>query len=248
MAGCLGNFEDETCRLAERPDPAQDKNRYMRGSNSGPTKVSTCHHPLDYTSGLGIQNKCKETFKKYHLPDELGNGRINAVSNLLNSNFGIVLASSEKLGITVCKGKFYCYLPLSMSNHSRITFLVLAKTGGKRGMHSWVPTISIITAASYIAIQVYEHHFGLQFYEKPPSHTFPQLKCFDMIPASHFLCTLKHLPANSDTGLRISTEDFNVFKLLKARLPSITRAISDLNKRKKSTPAPEPAGVELEDE
>ena len=117
-------------------------------------------------------------------------------------------------------------------------------------MHSWVPTISIITTASYIAIQVYEHHFGLQFYENPPSHAFPQLKCFDMIPASHFFCALKHLlvPANSDTGLRISTEDFNVFKLLKARLPSITWAISDLNKRKKSTPATKPAGVEPEDE
>ena len=43
-----------------------------------------------------------------------------------------------------------------------------------------------------------------------------------MIPANHFLCTLKHLPANSDTSVRISTEDFNTFKLLKARLPSIT--------------------------
>ena len=193
-------------------------------------------------------------FQKYpDIPDELGDGRINAVSNLQanNGNFGIVLASSEKLGITVCKGKFYCYLPFSMLNCSRIAFLVLAiysKTGGKRGMYSWVPTISIITAALYIAIQVYEHHFGLQFYENPPSHAFPQLKCFDMIPASHFLCALKHLPANSDTSLRISTEDFNVFKLLKARLPSITRAISNLSKRKKSTPAPEPAGVELEDE
>ena len=112
-----------------------------------------------------------------------------------------------------------------------------------------VPTISAITAASYIAIQVYEHHFGVQFYEKPSSHAFPQLKCFDMIPANHFLGALKHLPTNLDTGLRISTEDFNVLKLLKARLQSITRAISDLNKSKKPMlVTEESAGVELEDE
>ena len=121
------------------------------------------------------------------------------------------MASSEKLGITVCKGKFYCYLPLSMSNHSRITFLVLAiysKTGGKRGMHSWVPTISIITAASYITFKVYEHHFGLQFYEKPPSHMFPQLKCFDMTSKSFPLrpqastCKFRHQLKNLNGGFK----------------------------------------------
>ena len=131
--------------------------------------------------------------------------------------------------------------------HIFICFLVLAiysKSGDKNGMHSWVPSISAITAASYIAVQVYEHHFGLQFYEKPPSHAFPQLKCFDMIPSNHFLCALKHVPQASETGLRISTGDFDMFKLLKAKLPSITRAISDL--RKKSTS--ESTEVEFEDE
>ena len=77
-----------------------------------------------------------------------------------------------------------------------------------------------------------------------PSHAFPQLKCFDMIPSNHFLCALKHVPQASETGLRISTGDFDMFKLLKAKLPSITRAISDL--RKKSTS--ESTEVEFEDE
>ena len=127
-------------------------------------------------------------------------------------------------------------------------FLVLAiysKSGGKNGMHSWVPSISAITAASYIAVQVYEHHFSLQFYEKPPSHAFPQLKCFDMIPSNHFLCALNHVPQASETGIRISTEDFDMFKLLKAKLLSITRAISDLKKKKSTSKSTE---VEFEDE
>jgi hypothetical protein len=119
---------------------------------------------------------------------------------------------------------------------------IYSKSGGKGTAHSWVPTIPVITAASYIAIQVYEHHFGLQFYEKPPSHAFPQLKCFDMISSNQFLYALKHVPEASETGFRISTEDFNMFNVLKAKFLSVTRAVSDLSKRKKS------AEVQLDDE
>ena len=125
---------------------------------------------------------------------------------------------------------------------------IYSKSGGKGTAHSWVPTIPAITAASYIAIQVYEHHFGLQFYEKPPSHAFPQLKCFDMISSNQFLYALKHVPEASETGFRISAEDFNIFNVLKGKFLSVTRAISDLNKRKKSTVRQSEAEVQLDDE
>lgn len=56
-----------------------------------------------------------------------------------------------------------------------------------------------------------------------------------MIPSSHFLYTLKHVPQVSETGLKISADDFHMFKILKMKLTSITPAVSEMSKRKRST-------------
>ena len=69
-----------------------------------------------------------------------------------------------------------------------------------------------------------------------------------MISSNQFLYALKHVPEASETGFRISAEDFNIFNVLKGKFLSVTRAISDLNKRKKSTVRQSEAEVQLDDE
>ena len=86
------------------------------------------------------------------------------------------------------------------------------------------------TNCNNITVQVYEHYFGIQFSDKPPSHAFPLLKCFDMIPSSHFLYTLEHVPQISETGLMISANDHHMFKILKMKLTIITPAVLELSK------------------
>lgn len=56
-----------------------------------------------------------------------------------------------------------------------------------------------------------------------------------MIPSSHFLCTLKHMPQASETGLKISADDFQMFKILKMKLTTITATASEMGKRKRLT-------------
>ena len=56
-----------------------------------------------------------------------------------------------------------------------------------------------------------------------------------MIPSSHFLYTLKHVPQISETGLKISPDDFHMFKILKMKLTTIAPAVSEIGKRKRLT-------------
>jgi len=85
---------------------------------------------------------------------------------------------------------------------------------------------------SNIVVQVFEHHFGHQFYEKCPSHALPQLKCFDLLPSTSFLCSLGIVPNSVEGGLKISADDYSVFQTLKKGLPVIFEAVKLLKGRK----------------
>ena len=56
-----------------------------------------------------------------------------------------------------------------------------------------------------------------------------------MIPSSHFLYTLEHVPQILETGLMISANDLHMFKILKMKLTTITPAVLELSKRKRLT-------------
>ena len=91
---------------------------------------------------------------------------------------------------------------------------IYAKTGGKGGRHSWVTDSSNIMAVSNIAVQVFEHQFGAQFRDVPHVQTL-HVHHFDLIRPSAFLCALKHTPEFTQHGLKISTEDWDLFKKVK---------------------------------
>ena len=72
-------------------------------------------------------------------------------------------------------------------------------------------------------------------YAKPPSCSLPQLKHFEIIPSTFFLCAQKHSPAETADGLKLSTEDANLFKDLKSRISVIRSAVKELGTKKKKS-------------
>jgi len=124
------------------------------------------------------------------------------------------------------------FIGILMSHLTVLT--VYSKGGGNHGRHGWVSDVSTITAASNIAVQVYQYQgFGIKFCDKPlMSHAFPQLFCFDILPSSSFLCDLSATPTSVEGGLQISNEDIDLFKKLKAQPKKISKAIKAFKTRK----------------
>ncbi|KAF9554421.1 hypothetical protein CPC08DRAFT_712887 [Agrocybe pediades] len=115
---------------------------------------------------------------------------------------------------------------------------VYSKGGGNHGKHGYAETVTAITAASNIAVQMYQYQgIGIRkFTEKPlMSHAFSQLLCFNLIPSSSFLCVLSEPPLKTEGGLVVSQADIDLFKALKAQPTPIANAIKEFKKRKAST-------------
>lgn len=87
-------------------------------------------------------------------------------------------------------------------------------------------------AVSHVAAQVFEHNLGTQFRAIPHAQPLPVLR-FDHLPPSAFLCTLKHAPEVTPTGLKISPEDWKLFKDLKDKSKRVLEALKALAGRKK---------------
>ena len=69
-------------------------------------------------------------------------------------------------------------------------------------------------AVSYLAVQVFEYQLGTQFRARPHAQPLPVLR-FDHLPPSAFLCALKHAPEVTPFGLKISLEDWELFKVIR---------------------------------
>ena len=89
-------------------------------------------------------------------------------------------------------------------------------------------------AISYIAAQVFEHQLGGQFRAIPHSQPLPILR-FDHLPPSAFLCSLKHAPEVTPTGLKISSDDWKLFKDIKDNSKKVVQALKALNGKKRLT-------------
>jgi hypothetical protein len=79
-------------------------------------------------------------------------------------------------------------------------------------------------AISYVAAQVFEHQIGSQFRATPHAQAVPTLH-FDLIPPSAFLCALKHTPEITQNGLKISADDWMLFKDIKDNGKKVLQAL-----------------------
>jgi len=119
----------------------------------------------------------------------------------------------------------------------RLRFLVLAiysKSPGKNSKHCWVTDSSNITAVSDIAAQLFEQMVGSQFRAIHASQKV-HAKRFNLLPSSAFLCRLESTPTQISGNLRVSSNDWDLFKTLKEKIGIISQAVSRLNASLKST-------------
>ncbi|KAF8814341.1 hypothetical protein BYT27DRAFT_7082428, partial [Phlegmacium glaucopus] len=107
------------------------------------------------------------------------------------------------------------------------------KTGGKNGRHSDVTDSSNIMAVSYIAVQVFEHQLGAQFCATPHAQPLPVLH-FNHLPPSAFLCALKHAPEMTPSSLKLSLDDWKLFKEIKDNGKKVLEALKALAGKKKT--------------
>ena len=108
----------------------------------------------------------------------------------------------------------------------------MQRLGGKNGQHSDVMDLSNIMAVLNVAAQVFKHNLGSQFCAIPHAQPLFVLR-FDYLPPSAFLCTLKHAPEVTPTSLKISLDDWKLFKHLKDKSKTVLEALKALTGRKK---------------
>jgi len=79
-------------------------------------------------------------------------------------------------------------------------------------------------AISHVAAQVFEHQIGSQFRATPHAQAVRTLR-FDHLPPSAFLCILKHTPEITQNGLKISPNDWKLFKEIKDKSKTVLQAL-----------------------
>ncbi|KAJ6613242.1 hypothetical protein B0H10DRAFT_1806002, partial [Mycena sp. CBHHK59/15] len=120
-----------------------------------------------------------------------------------------------------------------------------SKGGGKHGKHEPVTESSIITAISYISVQVFEHQYAAQFRSTPTATAMLQTKQFAHLPSINILCLLSKPPKVLPTGLELALEDADRFKKLNGGLDKFHKAMVLFRKHsKKGQAAGEGSGDE----
>ncbi|PSR70772.1 hypothetical protein PHLCEN_2v13350, partial [Hermanssonia centrifuga] len=111
---------------------------------------------------------------------------------------------------------------------------VYSKAGGKNGNNGWVPSLPIITAATNLAVQTYEHAVGRKFSSIPSNFGQPLIKRHAFLPSNAFLCALSTAPTTVTGNLiEISLDDYQIFKTLLASLPAVRLAVNELGKKRR---------------
>jgi hypothetical protein len=97
-------------------------------------------------------------------------------------------------------------------------------------------------AISFLAVQVFEYQLGTQFRALLHAQPIPVLR-FDHLPPSSFLCALKHSPEVTPFGLKISLEDWELFKVIMDNSKVVLRAMKALAGKQRM-----PAGEDNDEE
>ena len=71
---------------------------------------------------------------------------------------------------------------------TRVTAIYI-KTGGKNGKYSWVPSITNVSSAATLHIQLFRHVFRDR-YSQTHNHTIPGMNRLEVIALWQFLCTI----------------------------------------------------------
>lgn len=116
---------------------------------------------------------------------------------------------------------------------------IYKKSGGKGGTHSWAPTLQLITAASYLAVQIFEHFNGRTFRSVPLALASLQIKQFTLLDSTHFLIVTDEPPVETGPNVNVSAVDAARFSKLAALETNISSAIKTMKTRVQGEPTDE---------
>lgn len=117
------------------------------------------------------------------------------------------------------------------SNKSFPVLSVYSKPAGKASKHGLVSQASTIGAVSNIPVQMFKHMLGSQF-RTNHSAQWLHVKEYCLLSSSAFLLTLGMAPFASEASLKISPQDWMLFKTLKDKLVDVIKAVGALGGRK----------------
>ncbi|KAH7914242.1 hypothetical protein BJ138DRAFT_1057256 [Hygrophoropsis aurantiaca] len=112
---------------------------------------------------------------------------------------------------------------------------IYSQGGGKAGAHAWQPQVKSIGAVSYLATQVYEHAFHLQFRAVHQRAAALQAFTFAHLPSDKFLYRIPGpMTITSDRRLLdVDQSTFSTFMELQKQLPRLQAALKALSKARK---------------
>lgn len=84
---------------------------------------------------------------------------------------------------------------------------------------------------------MYENRLGTEFREIPHAQAL-RIPRFDFIQSTAFLCALKAIPTSIPEGIKISVDDWNLYKLLKDNKDKVLQTLKMLAGRKKGSVGP----------
>ena len=140
---------------------------------------------------------------------------------------GLLLSTSKS-----CSEKVHSqFTPGKVLANNILVLAIYSKSAGKAGKHNQVSNSSNIVAVSNIPIQIFEHFLSVQF-QAIHSGQVLHVQQFYLLPSSAFLCTLDSVPTTVESGLKVSQQDWLLFKILKDDSHNIVKEIKSLNGHK----------------
>ncbi|GLB37771.1 hypothetical protein LshimejAT787_0408220 [Lyophyllum shimeji] len=111
--------------------------------------------------------------------------------------------------------------------------VVYSKTGGKNGKHASVTDSSMISAVSYVGLQVFEFAYAREFRAIPEMTASLQTKQFVLLPSICFLYLLGSKISLTAMGLELDADDMARFRELEKGAEKLKEAMKLFKKRSK---------------
>jgi hypothetical protein len=179
--------------------------------------------------------KRRTIFLKFNVPlyQIISEGGISGVYPLSVGRYGFIY--TEKC-IMLGQGRLsFMSIGTFVTKSIIIVRAIFAKSGGKNGKHGATEAVTNVSAASRIAVQVFEYTRGTVF-RQIPSFTLPfNAKGYLHIEAHHFLLMLSQQVATDQQGVRIGKDDLASFRALEAGHNQLVNVAKEYRKRKPST-------------
>jgi hypothetical protein len=117
--------------------------------------------------------------------------------------------------------------------NGEIVVAMYSKTAGKNGKHAAITDSSLISAISYIGVQIFDYHAANHFTALPEAMSLLNIRQFEFIASIRFLVLLPRTSVTTqpDGGLLLDFNHTNLFRALTGQATQLTEAMRLFNRR-----------------